>query len=977
MINLTKMQSFKGTKGKETKETKSKQLKHKILEFVPSKPDLPPPYEINTNLIKSQFANELNKSKHIDFDLKKQEYMSNSKTNTLPTYTNLSPYLLSETLTLSSGKNINFVKITEDVHIIFDPLTGNLKEIVTIMNDDVDMDYIPQKFNIPIPDLIKWLNKTHIIAKSTKNIGTLLAIKSEAFTDEYPDCISCILFEKVNIKDNFDIKVIVNLKYENTYIKQSELLDVIFTNMNNFWIIIKKGNDIHLLYYYKLQNDILIHKTNKYISDYSYTEFIIKDYTFICSMWSLYDIYPDVIYLVLHDEDKKVSIHQYIIRLDENDKPIVDLYAVNSQFHSSGKYVSFCANYNISIFSILFELDNNIKQFYTGIMALSQLDENKRTFIKLDFSNKTVLAKDISIVEAQFMIYDIMGKTEESITKEEKTRAQRMFNEKKKYLDTQKIEIAKKELERREEEARAIADKLLEEEEESKKSKIKIKTNKEKLRIEKENLEKQKKDESDRLEKEKIEKERLEKEKLMKAELEKERLVKEELEKERIVKEKQKQSEFEKEEFEKVILVKTRGANKRIEKEKIKKELIKLARIEKIRIEKEIFEKERLEKEILQMKKLEKERLEKERIIKERIEKDQLEKERIIKERIEKELLEKGRLEKERLEKERLEKECLEKECLEKERIEKEQLEKERLEKERIEKEKPIINKKLVLKSRNNKSKIIENILEEKEKENEIKEIIIPSVINKPSYYYSNEIEFKNTPQSLYFMFIYYMTMINPTIANEMLYSQSSEHYNELLFTHRFYVMYVIDVLVIHSPSINHLKSIMDSQKEKEFPISAIYGSYLPLIYSFILNEIGFIYNAFGPDTNQIDKLKDYDTLVLKLLDDYNETDNETEFIRELSSLIGYNTDGKPISRTKIQSSSIHNLLCHCWDLNYTSAILLYEDNQSPYIMRNPDFTEFLFGQQPIQLLFGKNESNLYNYDITMKRLSKAISTWY
>ena len=80
-------------------------------------------------------------------------------------------------------------------------------------------------------------------------------------------------------------------------------------------------------------------------------------------------------------------------------------------------------------------------------------------------------------------------------------------------------------------------------------------------------------------------------------------------------------------------------------------------------------------------------------------------------------------------------------------------------------------------------------------------------------------------------MFIYYMTMINPIIANEMLYSQSSEHYNQLLFTHRFYVMYVIDILVIYNPSINHLKSIIDLQKENDFPISAIYGSCLPLIY--------------------------------------------------------------------------------------------------------------------------------------------------
>ena len=48
-----------------------------------------------------------------------------------------------------------------------------------------------------------------------------------------------------------------------------------------------------------------------------------------------------------------------------------------------------------------------------------------------------------------------------------------------------------------------------------------------------------------------------------------------------------------------------------------------------------------------------------------------------------------------------------------------------------------------------------------------------------------------------------------------------------------------------------------------------------------------------------------------------------------------------------------------------------------PYINRNPDFTEFLFGQQPIQIISGKNESSLYDYNSTMYRLNKALTTWY
>ena len=136
------------------------------------------------------------------------------------------------------------------------------------------------------------------------------------------------------------------------------------------------------------------------------------------------------------------------------------------------------------------------------------------------------------------------------------------------------------------------------------------------------------------------------------------------------------------------------------------------------------------------------------------------------------------------------------------------------------------------------------------------------------------------------------------------------------------------------------------------------------------------MFNPFKKHKNPLN-IVDYDTMALQLLDDYVETHTNNEFIRDQSTIINFHNDEKPITITKIKSSSIHNLICHCWDLNYTSAILLYENNKQPYIMRNPDFTEFLFGQQPIQLLFGKNKSNLYNYDITRKRLEKAFNTWY
>ena len=512
------MISFKGTKVKDSKKISLKETKgtEEILEKTPTKPYLPPsppsqqpPPPLYTSTYPDTYPPPLYP--------KLQEQ-----------YSVIAPKLVSEIITINSGKNNDVMNIasTSSIDLVFEKHTGNLKEITSIMNDDIETGYLPQKFNIPIPELIKWLNKKHIILYSRKTIGTLLVIDSKEVIDEYPDCISCILFEKVNVNDNFDIKVVVNLKYEDRYIKKTEVLDVIYTNMNNFWIITKQEDGIHLLYYYKSQKDVLFSNNS---SNYSYTEFIIDDYTFICSMWSIHDLSPDVIYITLHNQDKNVSIHQYTIRIDENDIPNIELYAVDSRLTGCGKYLSFCANYNISIFSILLELDNNEKQFYTAILALSQLDANKRTQVKLEFS-KTVLNNNISNDEAQLMIYNIMTKTEESINLQDKQKHEYNLNENRKVFAKKKLEYAKKELERRDKEAKAIADKLLEEEELEtlKKKKIQLKNNKDKQRIEKERLEKA------QLEKEIFMKEQLEKERLEKAQLEKERIDYERLEKERL-----------------------------------------------------------------------------------------------------------------------------------------------------------------------------------------------------------------------------------------------------------------------------------------------------------------------------------------------------------------------------------------------------------------------------------------------------------
>jgi len=78
------------------------------------------------------------------------------------------------------------------------------------------------------------------------------------------------------------------------------------------------------------------------------------------------------------------------------------------------------------------------------------------------------------------IIYNIMEKTEDTIIKQEQIRSQTILKKKKQYIANKQLEHAKKELERREKEAKDIADKLLEEEETAtlKKKNIQLKKNK-------------------------------------------------------------------------------------------------------------------------------------------------------------------------------------------------------------------------------------------------------------------------------------------------------------------------------------------------------------------------------------------------------------------------------------------------------------------------------------------------------------------
>ena len=56
-----------------------------------------------------------------------------------------------------------------------------------------------------------------------------------------------------------------------------------------------------------------------------------------------------------------------------------------------------------------------------------------------------------------------------------------------------------------------------------------------------------------------------------------------------------------------------------------------------------------------------------------------------------------------------------------------------------------------------------------------------------------------------------------------------------------------------------------------DYTISAIYGSVLPVIYSLILNEIGYYSTPFNKYKEPL-KMIDIDTMIIKILDDFIET---------------------------------------------------------------------------------------------------------
>ena len=350
-------------------------------------------------------------------------------------------------------RNIVILSMSKNIDLIFDKETGKILYITYNKNPQLYSynDNDKNILNIPIPDEIKDLNRNDIISKSTTLIGSIISVKStklSGIVSETP-VISFILFEKIDGCDNFDIKLIPNLEFNDMIIKESNFIDVIFANMNTFWVIIKDENNVlQLIYYYKSSKYIY----NKFEYNYLYDSISITEYTFICSLWSYHDIAPSVIYLIVHDENFNVIILQYtILNIDSTianitEIPKIILYSKDKRLSHCGKYLSHCVNYNISMFSLLLEIENNVKTFYTGIITLFNDKNKKNSKLMLEISYSHSFPKKISIEEAQFMLYSIMEKTEKTIKLQNFKEKEEEIKRKKKltYIKEKKDKGAKK-----------------------------------------------------------------------------------------------------------------------------------------------------------------------------------------------------------------------------------------------------------------------------------------------------------------------------------------------------------------------------------------------------------------------------------------------------------------------------------------------------------------------------------------------------
>jgi len=719
--------------------------------------------------------------------------------------------------------------------------------IFNFNKDTGDFISITDGAYIITPLELKYLNSKDIIFKSVTEIGGIFIIKNEIMPeDDYPDAVSFIVVEKVNFTDRLSLKIIVKLTFDDIFIKKKDLLGVIYSNLNSFWVILKSEGrgekQFRLVYYYRPDYKALDIKTDS--EEYLYTDISIKK-GFICALWSTFNITPSVVYMITYDENDNIIILQYTILNNKSLFPKIFLYDTDTTLYDRGKYLSYCVNYNISIFSVILELPNKEKCFYTGIVSLTDPDKFKHSEIKLEITDMNTLQSNISLLQCETIIYKIMRDTEINMIK-------MTLLENRKDLEYKKMVKSINDRELKEKIAKDTSDKLLAEENAKK---------------EKEEKAKKEKEEKDKKE-----------------------IIKKQIAEAKLLEEESKRHE----------------EAKRISDINDIKNMVKClldniinSGIDKV-TETDIF----IEKVLANVMDI------------------------ILDKVIDKHIF---------------------------------------IEKKNFKKLQKLENKKAVETLVETPVEIANSIETPVETPIETTTVETPS---EPKFLNTTEIE-----DNIKNIFIHNMYAINPQIAEALKNAKTKDIYVSLLFNNRFIVMHEIDNIVINHPYILKIKEILDNKISVSFDIKALYGSYLAIIYSLVLNSIGYPFNPFSKYENPLYEV-DIDTMSISFLSD-EDMSYGLDFSCNKPTIIAYHTDIQPVQNTIIKTSSIDTLLNNCWDINSTSAILLFEKHSDPHIMRNPEFTDFLFGIKPIKLIFGKNQYNLYNSESTNKRLVKAKKKWY
>ena len=245
--------------------------------------------------------------------------------------------------------------------------------------------------------------------------------------------------------------------------------------------------------------------------------------------------------------------------------------------------------------------------------------------------------------------------------------------------------------------------------------------------------------------------------------------------------------------------------------------------------------------------------------------------------------------------------------------------------------------------------------------------------------------------------------MIDYEFCDELIHSincNDNIRFNELISLNeknRECVMKALDEIIKIHPNTKYFINMINQNTHKQQYMCVcdkaeiyygIYGSYLAILYSLLLRDIGYAKNVFTNHEYPL-SMVDVDTLKITLEGDIIDVINVndvTDVTTYSSSFkinqpitIGYHTDTHPVQFSNVAAPTIYNIVEHIWDLNHTSALLYYKVNNIPEIIRHDDFTDFIFGIQPnIEILSNKNNTSnkLHNSDRTNIRLALAKKKW-